>query len=70
MKDWCEDWVNLYFIEGDFGRFEEAEQETQGRLQVAGFIKEKSIRSRKKERHWRKLGILEASQRQYDCGIL
>ena len=29
MKDWGEEWVSLYFIEGDLRPFDEAEQETQ-----------------------------------------
>ena len=70
IKDWCEDWVSLYFIGEDLRRFEKAEQETQERLQVAVLDEREVDQEERQTDHWRKLGFLEAVQRQHDCGVL
>ena len=49
MKDWSEDWVSLYFVEDDLRKFEQSEQETQERLQVA-VLDEKEVDQLEKDR--------------------
>ena len=59
MKHWSEDWVSLCFIEENLECFEEAEQETQERLQVAVPDERRSRSAEEGQRdHWQKLGFL------------